>query len=121
MQTYNWQTVVQALAYPKSAYIVQKFNHQAASCGGGEETSSLDHVEEEKLRNKSWLVAAGGKNPKGRVYGVGKLNEGYLSRETFTQQTSTSAADSQKIIRLEEEIRQYREDFRQSREENQRL
>ncbi|KAL2321651.1 hypothetical protein Fmac_026030 [Flemingia macrophylla] len=87
---------------------------EAASCGGGEETSPLDQVEEEKLKNKSWLVAAGGKNPKGRVYGVGKLNEGYLSRETFTQQTSSSAADSQKIIRLEEDIRQ-------SREENQRL
>ncbi|KAL2331410.1 hypothetical protein Fmac_018991 [Flemingia macrophylla] len=92
---------------------------EAASCGGGEETSPLDHVEEEKLWNKSWLVAAGGKNPKGRVYGVGKLNEGYLSRETFTQQTSSSAADSQKIIRLEEEIHQSREEFRQSREENQ--
>ncbi|KAL2344058.1 hypothetical protein Fmac_005343 [Flemingia macrophylla] len=94
---------------------------EVASCGGGEETSPLDHVKEEKLRNKSWLVAAGGKNPKGRVYRVEKLNEGYLSRETFTQQTSTSAADSQKIIRLEEEIRQSREDFHQSREENQRL
>ncbi|KAL2334204.1 hypothetical protein Fmac_015417 [Flemingia macrophylla] len=51
---------------------------EAASCGGGEETSPLDQVEEEKLRNKS-----------------------------------CSAADSQKIIRLEEDIRQ-------SREENQR-
>ncbi|KAL2347354.1 hypothetical protein Fmac_001354 [Flemingia macrophylla] len=94
---------------------------EAASCGGGEETSPLDHVEEEKLRNKRWLVVAGGKNPKGRVYGVGKLNEGYLSRKTFTQKTSSSAADSQKIIRLEEEICQSREDFRRSREENQRL
>ncbi|KAL2340509.1 hypothetical protein Fmac_008449 [Flemingia macrophylla] len=36
---------------------------EAASCGGGEEISPLDPVEEEKLRNKSWLVAVGGKNP----------------------------------------------------------
>ncbi|KAL2340109.1 hypothetical protein Fmac_008049 [Flemingia macrophylla] len=68
----------------------------------------LRKIEEQKL-----VGCIGGKNPKGRVYGVGKLNEGYLSRETFTQQTSSSAADSQKIIRLEEDIRQ-------SREENQR-
>ncbi|KAL2340508.1 hypothetical protein Fmac_008448 [Flemingia macrophylla] len=38
---------------------------EAASCGGGEEISPLDPVEEEKLRNKSWLVAVGGKNPEG--------------------------------------------------------
>ncbi|KAL2319081.1 hypothetical protein Fmac_032957 [Flemingia macrophylla] len=55
--------------------IFSQAKSEAASCGGGEETSPLDYVEEEKLRNKSWLVAAGGKNPKGRVYGVGKLNE----------------------------------------------
>ncbi|KAL2341185.1 hypothetical protein Fmac_009125 [Flemingia macrophylla] len=85
---------------------------EAASCGGREEISPLDPVEEEKkLRNKNWLVVASGKNPKGRVYGVGKLNEGYLCREIFTQQTSSStAANSQKIIRLEEEIHQSREE-----------
>ncbi|KAL2323032.1 hypothetical protein Fmac_027411 [Flemingia macrophylla] len=95
---------------------------EAASCGGGEDISPLDPVEEEKLRNKSWLVAAGGKNPKGRVYGVGKLNQGYICGDTFPQQTSSfAAADSQKIIRLEEEVRQSREEVRQSREENQRL
>ncbi|KAL2329981.1 hypothetical protein Fmac_017562 [Flemingia macrophylla] len=31
---------------------------EAASCGGGEDISPLDPVEEEKLRNKSWLVAS---------------------------------------------------------------
>ncbi|KAL2339770.1 hypothetical protein Fmac_007710 [Flemingia macrophylla] len=102
--------------------IFSQARSEVASCGGGEEISPLDPVQEEKMRNKSWLVAAGGKNPKGRVYGVGKLHEDYLCRQTFTQQTSTStAADSQKILRLEEEIRQSREEFRQSREENQRL
>ncbi|KAL2318806.1 hypothetical protein Fmac_032682 [Flemingia macrophylla] len=93
---------------------------EAASCGGGEEISPLDPVEEENLRKKSWFVAAGGKNPKGRVYGVGKLN--HLCGDTFTQQTSTSTAvDSQKILRLEEEVRQSRKEVRQSREDNQRL
>ena len=82
----------------------------------------MDPGEEEKLRKKSWLVVAGGKNPMGRVYGVGKLNENYLCGEAFTQQPSSSTSmDSQKILRLEEEIHQSREEFRQSREENQRL
>ncbi|KAL2344486.1 hypothetical protein Fmac_005771 [Flemingia macrophylla] len=110
--------------YPMEEFqtIFSQERSEAASCGGGEDTSALDPIEEEKLRNKSWLVAAGGKNPKGRVYGVGKLNEGSLCKKTFTQQASTStAADSQKILRLEEEIHQSREEFRQSREENQRL
>jgi len=93
-----------------------------SNCGEGEEISLLDPSEEEKLRKKSWLVAAGGKNPKRRVYGVGKLNENYLCWEVFTQQPfSSTSMDSQKILRLEEEIRQSREEFRQSREENQRL
>ena len=61
----------------------------------------MDPSEEEKLRKKSWSV--------------GKLNENYLCWEAFTQQPSSSTSmDSQKILRLEEEIRQ-------SREENQRL
>ncbi|KAL2344610.1 hypothetical protein Fmac_005895 [Flemingia macrophylla] len=73
--------------------------------------------------SKATFLAAADDNGevKGRVYGVGKLNEGYLCRETFTQQTSSFATDLQKIIRLEEEIRQSREEFYQSREENQRL
>jgi len=45
----------------------------------------LDPDEEEKLRKKSWLVVAGGKNPKGQVYRIGKLNENYLCGEAFTQ------------------------------------
>ncbi|XP_027905780.1 uncharacterized protein LOC114165332 [Vigna unguiculata] len=95
---------------------------EVTSCGEGEEISLLDPGEEEKLRKKSWLVVAGGKNPMGRVYGVGKLNENYLCGEAFTQQPSSSTSmDSQKILRLEEEIHQSREEFRQSREENQRL
>ncbi|KAL2321731.1 hypothetical protein Fmac_026110 [Flemingia macrophylla] len=102
--------------------IFSQARYEVAFCGGGEEISPLDPVQEEKKRNKSWLVAAGGKNPKGRVYGVGKLHEDYPCGQTFTQQTSTStAADSKKILRLEEEIRQSRQKFRQSREENQRL
>jgi len=82
----------------------------------------LDPDKEEKLRKNSWLVVVDGKNPKGRVYGVGKLNENHLSGKAFTQQPSSSTAmDSQKILRLEEEIHQSSEEFRQSREENQRL
>jgi len=75
----------------------------------------LDPIEEDKLRKKSQLVAGGGgKYPKGQVYGVGKLNEGNICGEAFTQQasTSTTIVDSQNIQRLEEEICQSREEFR---------
>ncbi|KAL2334818.1 hypothetical protein Fmac_016031 [Flemingia macrophylla] len=43
---------------------------EAASCGGGEETSPLDQVEEEKLRNKSWLVALVEKIPRDEYMGL---------------------------------------------------
>ncbi|KAL2329694.1 hypothetical protein Fmac_017275 [Flemingia macrophylla] len=95
---------------------------EAASCTGEEEISLLSPVKEERLRNKSWFVAAGGINPKGRIYGVGKLSKDYIRGDRFTQQTYSSVAvDSQKIIQSEEEVRQSREEVRQSREENQIL
>ncbi|KAL2344176.1 hypothetical protein Fmac_005461 [Flemingia macrophylla] len=101
---------------------LSKLRFEAASCAGEEEISPLKPIKEEKLRNKSWFVAAGGRNPKGRVYGVGKLTEDYMRGDRLTQQTSSSiVADSQKIMQLEEEVRQSREEVRQSREENQRL
>ncbi|KAL2318174.1 hypothetical protein Fmac_032050 [Flemingia macrophylla] len=102
--------------------IFSQARSEAASCAGKEEISPLNPIEEERLRNKSCFVAAGGRNPKGRVYGVGKLTEDYMRGDRLTQQTSSSmAADSQKIIQLEEEVFQSREEIRQSREENQRL
>ncbi|KAL2331884.1 hypothetical protein Fmac_019465 [Flemingia macrophylla] len=70
---------------------------EAASCPGGSESTSVDPINEEKLRNKSWIDAAGGITNKGRLYGVGKVRQ---SRE---------------------EARQSREEARQFREQNERL
>ncbi|KAL2348521.1 hypothetical protein Fmac_002521 [Flemingia macrophylla] len=54
---------------------------EAASCPGGSESTFVDLVDEERLRNKSWIVAA------------------------------------DKILQLEQQVRQSREETRQSREE----
>ncbi|KAL2340510.1 hypothetical protein Fmac_008450 [Flemingia macrophylla] len=57
--------VAKGLCYSTSSALFGRTRSEAASCGGGEEISPLDPIEEEKLRNKSWLVAVGGKNPEG--------------------------------------------------------
>ncbi|KAL2344239.1 hypothetical protein Fmac_005524 [Flemingia macrophylla] len=54
---------------------------EAVSCPGGSESTSVDLVDEERLRNKSWIAAA------------------------------------DKILQLEQEVRQSRDEARQSREE----
>ncbi|KAL2318853.1 hypothetical protein Fmac_032729 [Flemingia macrophylla] len=92
--------------------IFSQAKSEAASCGGGSESSPLDPGVEEKIRNQSWFFAAGGKN-KGRVYGVGKVEAGYRCGDNFTQPT-TSFASSQKITMLEEMVRK-------TQEENERL
>ncbi|KAL2347587.1 hypothetical protein Fmac_001587 [Flemingia macrophylla] len=49
------------------------FRSEAASCPGGSESTSADLVDEERLRNKSWIIAAGGITNRGQLYGVGKV------------------------------------------------
>ncbi|KAL2319486.1 hypothetical protein Fmac_028455 [Flemingia macrophylla] len=93
---------------------------EVASSAGGSQSTPIDPVQEETLRNKSWFIAAGGLKNKGRLYGVGKASPYYRVGDSFTQQTS-SAHDMDKIYQLEEEVRQSREEARQSREENARL
>ncbi|KAL2339960.1 hypothetical protein Fmac_007900 [Flemingia macrophylla] len=92
--------------------IFSQAKSEAASCGGGSESSPLDPGVEEKIRNQSWFFASGGIN-KGRVYGVGKVEAGYRCGNNFTQPT-TSSASSQKITMLEEKVRK-------TQEENERL
>ncbi|KAL2344547.1 hypothetical protein Fmac_005832 [Flemingia macrophylla] len=89
---------------------------EAASCDGGSESSPLDPVQEEKLRNQSWIVATGGITNKGRLYGVGKVSSMLRLEETFTNPSFSHGnnQDSEKILQLQEEVRQ-------SREQNERL
>ncbi|KAL2337718.1 hypothetical protein Fmac_012164 [Flemingia macrophylla] len=61
---------------------------EAASCGGGSESSPMDPVQEEKIRNQSWIVAVGGVTNKGRLYGVGKVSYSLRLGDTFTNISS---------------------------------
>ncbi|KAL2334158.1 hypothetical protein Fmac_015371 [Flemingia macrophylla] len=88
--------------------IFSQAKSEAASCGGGSESSPLDPGVEEKIRNQSWFFAAGGIN-KRRVYRVGKVEAGYRCGNNFTQPT-TSSASSQKITMLEEKVRKIQEE-----------
>jgi len=65
---------------------------------------TLDHVEEERLRNKCWLEAASGRY-KGRVYGVGQVDSQDDCVQSYLKQTQ--ACSSQQVP-LEEinELRQ---------------
>ncbi|XP_020238873.1 uncharacterized protein LOC109817932 [Cajanus cajan] len=82
--------------YDQFETIFNQARYEAASCTGGSETSSMDPVQEERLRNKSWIIAAD------------------ISSARATE-------DSDKIIQLEEQVRKSREEARQSREQNERL
>ncbi|KAL2327535.1 hypothetical protein Fmac_020962 [Flemingia macrophylla] len=63
---------------------------EAASCGGGSQSSPIDSVQEERIRKESWFTAA---------------------------EPGHGIPDSAKILQLEEEVRQSREEARKSREE----
>ncbi|KAL2319068.1 hypothetical protein Fmac_032944 [Flemingia macrophylla] len=91
---------------------------EAASCPGGSESTSVDPINEEKLRNKSWIDAAGGITNKGRLYGVGKVGSALRLGDAFPNLSSgRSTQESEKILQLEQQVRQSREEARQSREE----
>ncbi|KAL2340484.1 hypothetical protein Fmac_008424 [Flemingia macrophylla] len=91
---------------------------EAASCPGGPESTYVDPVDEEIIRNKSWIVAAGGITNRGRLYGVGKVGSTLRLGDTFTNFSSGSfTPESEKIFQLEQQVRQSREEARQSREE----
>ncbi|KAL2333203.1 hypothetical protein Fmac_014416 [Flemingia macrophylla] len=91
---------------------------KAASCPGGSESTSVDPINEEKLRNKSWIDAAGGITNKGRLYGVGKVGSALRLGDAFPNLSSgRSTQESEKILQLEQQVRHSREEARQSREE----
>ncbi|KAL2343040.1 hypothetical protein Fmac_004325 [Flemingia macrophylla] len=71
---------------------------EATSCPGGSESTYVDPVDEEKLRNK--------------------IESALRLGDTFTNLSSgRSTQESEKILQLEQQIRQSREEARQSREE----
>ncbi|KAL2340217.1 hypothetical protein Fmac_008157 [Flemingia macrophylla] len=61
---------------------------EAASCPRGSESTSVDPINEEKLRNKSWIDAAGGITNKGRLYGVGKVGSALRLADAFPNLSS---------------------------------
>ncbi|KAL2344399.1 hypothetical protein Fmac_005684 [Flemingia macrophylla] len=72
---------------------------EAASCPGGLEPTSVDPINEEKLRNKSWIDAAGGITNKGRLYGVGKVGSALRLGDAFPNLSSgRSTQESEKIL-----------------------
>ncbi|KAL2330291.1 hypothetical protein Fmac_017872 [Flemingia macrophylla] len=76
---------------------------EAASCPGGSESTSVDPVDEEIIRNKSWIVAAGGITNRGRLYGVGKVGSTLRLGDTFTNFSSGRfTPESEKILQLEQ-------------------
>ncbi|XP_020208849.1 uncharacterized protein LOC109793788 [Cajanus cajan] len=108
--------------YDQFETIFNQARSEAASCTRGSETSTMDLVEEERLRNKSWIVAAGGITDKRRLYGVGKVTSPLTDVDTLINISSGRVTEeSEKIIQLEEQLRKSREEARQSREQNERL
>ncbi|KAL2340640.1 hypothetical protein Fmac_008580 [Flemingia macrophylla] len=78
----------------------------------------VDPINEEKLRNKSWIDAAGGITNRGRLYGVGKVGSALRLGDAFPNLScGRSTQESEKILQLEQQVRQSREEARQSREE----
>ncbi|CAJ1965354.1 unnamed protein product, partial [Sphenostylis stenocarpa] len=59
---------------------------ESTSNVGASQCTPLDPVEEERLRNRCWLEAAGGRY-KGRVYGVGHVDSSDDCVESYLQQT----------------------------------
>ncbi|KOM27451.1 hypothetical protein LR48_Vigan406s026100 [Vigna angularis] len=76
---------------------------------GASACSPLDPTEEERLRNRCWLEAAGGKY-KGRVYGIGNVNYQDDYVDSYIQQTQTSSTQQQnveEIVNLKSQLQEY--------------
>ncbi|KAL2330595.1 hypothetical protein Fmac_018176 [Flemingia macrophylla] len=91
---------------------------EAASYPGGSESTSVDPINEEKLRIKSWIDDADGITNKGTLYGVGKVGSALRLADAFPNLSfGRSTQESEEILQLEQQVRQSREEARQSREE----
>ncbi|WVZ21046.1 hypothetical protein V8G54_008368 [Vigna mungo] len=81
---------------------------------GASASSRLDPAEEESLRNRCWLEAAGGKY-KGRVYGIGNVSSQDDCVDSYVQQTQASSSaqqqSSEEIVNLRSQVQQYGQQF----------
>ncbi|XP_052723730.1 uncharacterized protein LOC128193692 [Vigna angularis] len=90
---------------------VAKFSEiRSETASVGVSTSPLDPAEEERLRNRCWLEAAGGKY-KGRVYGIGNVTSQDDCVDSYIQQTQASSTaqpqNSEEILNLKSQLQQY--------------
>ncbi|KOM41220.1 hypothetical protein LR48_Vigan04g141800 [Vigna angularis] len=91
---------------------VAKFSQiRSETASVGVSTSSpLDPAEEERLRNRCWLEAAGGKY-KGRVYDIGNVTSQDDCVDSYIQQTQASSTaqpqNSEEIVNLKSQLQQY--------------
>ncbi|KOM55328.1 hypothetical protein LR48_Vigan10g122000 [Vigna angularis] len=84
--------------------------HIRQSTGEFVDESPLDPAEEERLRNRCWLEAIGGKY-KGRVYDIGNVSSQDDCVDSYIQQTqassSTQQQNSEEIVNLKSQLQQY--------------
>ncbi|WVZ07985.1 hypothetical protein V8G54_021331 [Vigna mungo] len=77
---------------------------------GASASSPLDPADKERLRNRCWLEAAGGKY-KGRVYGIGNVSSQDDCVDSYVQQTQASSSaqqqNSKEIVNLRSQVQQY--------------
>ena len=83
---------------------------KAASCGGASESSPIDSTEEERIRNETWIRAAGGKSTKGCIYDIGQVtyNSTYVDK-LIHHGSSSLPFDSHDFIELKQEVQTYKE------------
>ncbi|QCD97297.1 hypothetical protein DEO72_LG6g2007 [Vigna unguiculata] len=82
---------------------------------GVSQSTPMDPAEEERLRNKCWLEAAGGRY-KGRVYGVGHVDSNDDCVDSYIQQTQASSSQQvnpEQIIQLQTQLATSEERIRQ--------
>ncbi|KOM25009.1 hypothetical protein LR48_Vigan45s001100 [Vigna angularis] len=86
-----------------------KIRSETASVGASA-CSPLDPAEEERLRNRCWLEAVGGKY-KGRVYDIGNVSSQDDCVDSYIQHTqassSTQQQNSEEIVNLKSQLEQY--------------
>ncbi|KAL2333069.1 hypothetical protein Fmac_014282 [Flemingia macrophylla] len=80
---------------------------KVASCVEGSKSSPMDPIQEERLCNKSWVVAASGITDKGRLYKVGKVASTSRLGDTFTNISFSHGGiqDSMIFLQLQKEVR----------------
>ena len=67
----------------------------------------IDPVEEERIRNETWIRAVGGKSTEGRIYDIGQVtyNSTYVDKLIY----HGSSSHSQDFIELKQEVQTYKD------------